>query len=243
VADYGAMAQRLMETWPVRAARGAFDAIMLPGQVASGQLATQPSQPGMWSDEDEARSQMTQRGIGNRAADLAGLITGGSYAAPAMQNATGMGIRAYHGSPHDFDRFDLAKAGTTTDSGQLGRGLYFSTDPQVAAKSPHKYETDISLQNPFELEFPNWKTGKQSLIAEKLGLPHNATSDDIANAAKAMGHDGVVLDYSPAGYNQKEVAVFDDKLVQIIKKYGIAGAASMLGVSQSDIADAAQAAP
>jgi hypothetical protein len=82
--------RRLMtETWPAKAAKSALEALMLPGQVAGGQLATQPSQAGMWSDVDEARSQATQQGIGNRAVDLAGLLMGGTYgAAPA--GAVGM---------------------------------------------------------------------------------------------------------------------------------------------------------
>jgi hypothetical protein len=72
------------ETWPAKAAKSALEALMLPGQVAGGQLSTQPSQAGMWSDVDEARSQATQQGIGNRAVDLAGLLMGGTYgAAPA----------------------------------------------------------------------------------------------------------------------------------------------------------------
>jgi hypothetical protein len=66
---------------------------------------------------------------------LGGLVTGGSYAAaPAMQNATGMGIRAYHGSPHDFDRFDLSKIGTGEGAQAYGHGLYFA-DKEATAKA------------------------------------------------------------------------------------------------------------
>lgn len=36
------------------------------------------------------------------ATNVAGMATTGSMAAPAVPGATGMGIRAYHGSPHDF---------------------------------------------------------------------------------------------------------------------------------------------
>jgi GNAT superfamily N-acetyltransferase len=82
--------RRLMtETWPAKAAKSALEALMLPGQVAGGQLATQPSTPGMWSDEDESRSQLTQQGIGNRSTDLAGLLMGGGYPM-AQTGALGM---------------------------------------------------------------------------------------------------------------------------------------------------------
>jgi hypothetical protein len=61
------------------------------------------------------------------------MATGGSYAlAPKEANAVGMGIRAYHGSPHDFDRFDLSKIGTGEGAQAYGHGLYFAENPQVA---------------------------------------------------------------------------------------------------------------
>lgn len=42
------------------------------------------------------------------------------------------GIRAYHGSPHDFDRFDLSKIGTGEGAQAYGRGLYFAESEGVA---------------------------------------------------------------------------------------------------------------
>jgi hypothetical protein len=135
-------------------------------------------------------------------------------------------IKAYHGSPHDFDAMSLAKAGTTTDEGLLGRGLYLSTDKAVAARSPHKYEAEVSLENPLRVDFPKWTADKKRITTDALGLSPTASAEEMRTAAIAKGHDGVVLDYSPVGYNQKEIAVFDEKLISIVKKYGIAGAVS-----------------
>ena len=42
------------------------------------------------------------------------------------------GIRAYHGSPHDFDRFDLSKIGTGEGAQAFGHGLYFAENEGVA---------------------------------------------------------------------------------------------------------------
>lgn len=42
------------------------------------------------------------------------------------------GIRAYHGSPHDFDRFDLSKIGTGEGAQAYGHGLYFAESEGVA---------------------------------------------------------------------------------------------------------------
>jgi hypothetical protein len=42
------------------------------------------------------------------------------------------GIKAYHGSPHDFDRFDLSKIGTGEGAQAYGHGLYFAESEDVA---------------------------------------------------------------------------------------------------------------
>lgn len=42
------------------------------------------------------------------------------------------GIRAYHGTPHDFDRFDMSKIGTGEGAQAYGHGLYFAENEGVA---------------------------------------------------------------------------------------------------------------
>lgn len=44
----------------------------------------------------------------------------------------GLGIKAYHGSPHSFDRFDLSKIGTGEGAQAYGHGLYFAEGENVA---------------------------------------------------------------------------------------------------------------
>ncbi|MET0651203.1 MAG: hypothetical protein ABWY63_01710 [Hyphomicrobiaceae bacterium] len=41
-------------------------------------------------------------------------------------------IRAYHGSPHSFDRFDISKIGTGEGAQAYGHGLYFAGNEDVA---------------------------------------------------------------------------------------------------------------
>jgi len=41
-------------------------------------------------------------------------------------------IRAYHGSPYDFERFDLSKIGTGEGAQAYGHGLYFAENPETA---------------------------------------------------------------------------------------------------------------
>lgn len=42
------------------------------------------------------------------------------------------GITAYHGSPHDFDKFSLDKIGTGEGAQAYGHGLYFADSEGVA---------------------------------------------------------------------------------------------------------------
>lgn len=42
------------------------------------------------------------------------------------------GITAYHGSPHDFDKFDISKIGTGEGAQAYGHGLYFAESKGVA---------------------------------------------------------------------------------------------------------------
>jgi hypothetical protein len=42
------------------------------------------------------------------------------------------GITAYHGTPHDFDEFDISKIGTGEGAQAYGHGLYFAESPDVA---------------------------------------------------------------------------------------------------------------
>lgn len=41
-------------------------------------------------------------------------------------------MRAFHGTPHDFDRFDLSKIGTGEGAQAYGHGLYFAENERIA---------------------------------------------------------------------------------------------------------------
>lgn len=58
----------------------------------------------------------------------------GGTAFSATKGALGAGpaIRAYHGSPHSFDKFDIGKLGTGEGGQAYGHGLYFAENPAVA---------------------------------------------------------------------------------------------------------------
>lgn len=53
-------------------------------------------------------------------------------ALPAVAPMAKKGIRAYHGSPHDFDKFSMDKIGTGEGAQAYGHGLYFAEAEDVA---------------------------------------------------------------------------------------------------------------
>jgi len=70
-----------------------------------------------------------QEGIGGLGL-LANFLAPGVKLPPLAPKPTG--IRAYHGSPHDFDRFDISKINTGEGAQAYGHGLYFAEAENVA---------------------------------------------------------------------------------------------------------------
>ena len=111
-------------------AKGLVNQVMTPGIAAQ---PIEPTTPGMWSDEDEARRIATE----NAAVDWApatalNMMRTGTQMTPEGAVGTGgtnVPIRAYHGSPHDFERFDTSKIGTGEGAQSYGHGLYFAENP------------------------------------------------------------------------------------------------------------------
>jgi hypothetical protein len=67
-----------------------------------------------------------EAGMGNFGA--AGLTLGMA----GMPGPGPKGIRAYHGSPHDFDAFSMSKIGTGEGAQAYGHGLYFAENEAIA---------------------------------------------------------------------------------------------------------------
>lgn len=115
-------------------------------------------------------------------------------------------LKLYHGTDVDFDAFDISRAGSTTDEGLLGHGLYFGTDPAVGRSNRFLKSAEVSLNKPLELTMDSWDgSKKKKIVREALGLSADASAKDVTSALKAQGYDAVTLDYSPIGYNHKEI--------------------------------------
>src|SRR5690606_14870554 len=70
--------------------------------------------------------------LGLSAAGAPFAVRGAVGSAGGRLSAAQPGIRAYHGSPHDFDRFDMSKIGTGEGAQAYGHGLYFAEAEDVA---------------------------------------------------------------------------------------------------------------
>ena len=55
-------------------------------------------------------------------------------AKPLSGMAARTGIRGYHASPHDFDRFDMSKVGTGQGAQSYGHGMYIAESPAVSSR-------------------------------------------------------------------------------------------------------------
>jgi hypothetical protein len=163
-------------------------------------------------------------------------------------------IRAWHGSPHDFDRFSMDKIGGGEGVQAEGYGLYFAENPQVAQRYRDRvrdaegrlYEVSIDA-NPED--FVDWnsplsgqpqgvrdwfdsrgisegfagnQSGMELLMAERAALGDKG----VAESMREAGIPGIrYLDAGSrgAGDGSRNYVVFDDELITILKKYGIAG--------------------
>jgi len=247
------------------------------------------------------------------------------------------GIKLYHGSPHDFDKFSMDKIGTGEGAQAYGHGLYFAESEGVAksyrdvlAKSgtdgaqrrlqaaggdidaaiaaatekAAKYraggadsyaeavEEDLRFLEKFK-QTGDWTPGRlyevevnanpedfldwDAPLAGQTGKPKQALDDFFDWYAGPEGRQeiyesGVNLkdvqqqfdDLSPEQFSAamrargvpgsryrdagsrgmpgglgndetRNYVIFDENLISIVKKYGIAGAATMLGMSQADL--------
>jgi hypothetical protein len=78
-----------------------------------------------------------------------------------LGSAGGKGIRAYHGSPYDFDRFDLSKIGSGEGAQAYGHGLYFAEHEPTAQSYKNMMKTTdmdwpVALEGGGESKLPAW---------------------------------------------------------------------------------------
>lgn len=101
------------------------------------------------------------------------------------------GITAYHGSPHEFDQFDMSKIGTGEGAQSYGHGLYFAEAEPVATGYRDKlsqgtYKTGSgSIFDPFyNLEHMNIRVAAYKNIDNAIDRAHELLETQPENAGK-----------------------------------------------------------
>ena len=107
---------------------GAFNATGSPALAAAAYTAPDAILSALGARPAMAAGRSAQAGIG-RAVRRATELPSPTMGSPASQIGA---IRAYHGTPHDFDRFSMDKIGTGEGAQAYGHGLYFAGKPEVA---------------------------------------------------------------------------------------------------------------
>lgn len=76
-------------------------------------------------------------------------VTGGLLAPVRAGRGVVMGagpIRAFHSSPHDFQRFDMSKVGSGQGAQSYGHGMYFAESPSVSGRGG-SYDREFTARN------------------------------------------------------------------------------------------------
>lgn len=160
------------------------------------------------------------------------------------------GLRALHSSPHDFDRFAMNNIGGGEGSQAFAHGLYFTDDDVIAnfyrdyfkkqGKTPKTYEVNLNV-SPDDLVDWDKPISKQSrkiqdAFAELYGVPRSQLRGGQkpqpkgpAESAflKERGIPGVVFDagafWGGAPGGARNYVMFDENLIDIMRKYGLIG--------------------
>ncbi len=124
------------------------------------------------------------------------------FGASKVLTNEGAPLVVYHGTAENFAAFDPEKIGSRNDSGFLGRGFYFTSDPFVASAYAHGTE-NFGLNSPRE-------TGQAVipvfLRIERPFVTDRPISEETAARARQQGHDGII--YRPGGIESDEFVVF-----------------------------------
>lgn len=176
---------------PIGVAQGAWDMFTLPGDAMAGRVSGDPNDPAFMDR------------VGNAALSL----TGGAGVVPAAGAELGMGIRAYHGSPHNFDQFSMGKLGTGEGSQVYGHGLYFAENPKVA----EHYRDALSRSELRHPDFGAVEPGEMNLMI----------ADAAQQAAPSLNpaiHEQITARVSDilAGYSTESL----DDVRQAVLRYG-----------------------
>jgi hypothetical protein len=113
---------------------------------------------------------------------------------PGAGAAEPVGIRAFHGSPHKFDQFDMSKIGTGEGAQAYGHGLYFAGNEGVARSYRDKLSGSnralSDLTKDGELMFKSALDDHYKTLASQYGV--SARQARAIDGSGGAAHDAVL---------------------------------------------------
>jgi hypothetical protein len=127
-----------------------LDAIAFPGRYMAGPGSAYPpgSEEAQFLEDSRERSatdwgrKMGVGVVGDPVPAGLALASGQSLrgAMGSVGAGAGQGIKAYHSSPHDFEKFDFSKIGTGEGAQVYGHGGYFAESPGISGQGGHYWK-------------------------------------------------------------------------------------------------------
>jgi ADP-Ribosyltransferase in polyvalent proteins len=225
----------------------------LPERALKAAAASPPGQPNEDLIKAGADTALLTAGAGIFGASDASLLGArmprGTFneGTPIEPSAT---IRAFHGSPYDFETFDASKIGTGEGAQSYGHGLYFAERPEVA-KTYTKTNTNVPGKmyevsiNAHPDEFLHWdkplSEQSQKIRDVFAGVNPKTTGEEIAaylgrqvpkdkpvakGVSELLSNAGIkgikYLDQGSrdAGKGTSNYVVFDGKHINVVSKNG-----------------------
>jgi len=120
------------------------------------------------------------------------------------------GIRAYHGSPHDFDEFSMEQIGTGEGAQAYGHGLYFAEAEDVAKGYRDQLKGNIVIRNDgVQKTYGDHVTAIETAIKEKFP---KLAPDNVRTTATSVVNDNLVPDdvqgmgvFDETGYRAEDI--------------------------------------
>ena len=136
-------------------------------------------------------------------------------------------LEAYHGSPHDFDKFQMSQIGTGEGAQAYGHGMYFADEKKVAEEYRRMFERGDEFYGGKNFWNPNMpgevlagKIDVEDFIADQVDLKEiNALYEkfpDLTDDEIGMVHDHVSKEVSD-GYSPYKDEDFNPELLAIYR--------------------------
>jgi hypothetical protein len=119
-------------------------------------------------------------------------------------------IIAYHGTPHEFDKFKLQKSGSQNNAGDFGRGIYFSTDKKVAETYANDSNgfiltVELSVKNPYAIDYEKYSSYKTK--QEKGEIDRNLINPEVQKYIDVLKSGGA--DFGLSDVKNQETRAID----------------------------------